>query len=685
MAPQPRKRTVPCDKCRGDGGTPCSNCSKASTSCVRMVKKFRVKRLITSHDSFKFDPDQTWIQTGSQSKCGLILDATGWLTKPRATTLPLHHRRIRRRLQSHDPKTYPPIDEPEESCLSAAAEVLQSFSRSGQARPYENATSHSTLDEDESLDTSPRDGLLERCNIQDTASTDDNGSHSQFSTPSTSTYDQTPVPPYLEPSRGLPNDFHSVWQHSHPDSSLADSVDHASSHSDSPYQTNYLIHQRLPSRSVSDYATPASIPGVSNSGNPLAWNLQEACLVRCFIETIATSFDTSDRDHHYLNVVPIRAMYSPLLLNAICTASARYLTQIWSRREPHSIVSYNGTELPGLTEESVIHYHNKCISELMDVSADPINSCSDDALTAITILRYHEQVDTHFTGIDGETFSIAVQAVFQAQQDRSLGQWRLTLQPPRDRDMFAVSMPSLRHSACLIALRQEIWSVLIHRRPFRLPILTVDDYANFDDTSTLDDHDWTNCVIFWCAHVLKFCFSDEGFLSVENKRTRSEQWNALKAFEKNWDERPPPHFAPLYYEERNPSEGRYFPTIWLANHSQVMALQHVELARIVLAVHDSKLQRIGIGASAAYQALEEVLMQSTRRICALGMGDLKFQATMVTAGVGISMCGEYFHDAGEQAAIINVLTTLESQHAWPTSTAVDALQTAWNEHRARNT
>lgn len=251
--------------------------------------------------------------------------------------------------------------------------------------------------------------------------------------------------------------------------------------------------------------------------------------------------------------------------------------------------------------------------------------------------------------------------------------------------MFAVSMPSLRHSACLIALRQEIWSVLIHRRPFRLPILTVDDYANFDDTSTLDDHDWTNCVIFWCAHVLKFCFSDEGFLSVENKKTRSEQWNALKAFEKNWDERPPPHFAPLYYEERNPSEGRYFPTIWLANHSQVMALQHVELARIVLAVHDSKLQRIGIGASAAYQALEEILRQSTRRICALGMGDLKFQATMVTAGVGISMCGEYFHDAGEQAAIINVLTTLEREHAWPTSTAVDALQTAWNEHRARNT
>ncbi|KPM39738.1 hypothetical protein AK830_g6843 [Neonectria ditissima] len=304
----------------------------------------------------------------------------------------------------------------------------------------------------------------------------------------------------------------------------------------------------------------------------------------------------------------------------------------------------------------------------------------DDALTAITILRYHEQVDTHFTGIDSEIFSIAVQAVFQAQQKQSSGLWRLTLQPPRDRDVFALSMPSLRHSACLIALRQEIWSVLIHRRPFRLPILAATDYASFADSAAADDHDWTNCVIFWCAHVLKFCFGDDESFSVEDGRTRSQQWNALKAFEKSWDECPPPHFAPLYFNERNPSEGRYFPTIWLANQCQIMALQHVELARIVLAVHDSKLQRIGIGATAAYQALEEVLRQSTRRICALALYDQKFQASMVTAGVGISMCGEYFRDAGEQAAIIDLMSTLESEHAWPTSTAVSALQTVWNEH-----
>ncbi|KAK7421598.1 hypothetical protein QQX98_002065 [Neonectria punicea] len=474
MAPQPRASTVPCDKCRDkhlkcDGRTPCSNCDKASTSCVRVAKQFRVKRLISSQNSFKFDPNQTWIQTGnqkeSQNSLSIIHESDG--ARSRTTR-----------------KSTPTIDE---SSLSAAAEVLQSFSRYGQPGHNEDASS-STLEQEDSSPTSHSDRHMIHASIQDNT------------------------------------------------------------------------------------------------------DLQEGCLVRCFIKRLATSFDTSDRDHHYLNVVPVRAMYSPLLLNAICTASARYLTQISSRRDHRGVVDYNGVELPGLTDQSAIHYHNKCISYLMDVSADPARSCSDDALTAITILRYHEQVDTHFTGIDSEIFSIAVQAVFQAQQEQSSGLWRLTLQPPRDRDI------------------------------------------------------------------------DEDSLSVEDKRTRSEQWNALKAYEKNWDERLPPHFAPLYYNERNPSEGRYFPTIWLVNQSQVMALQHVELARIVLAVHDSKLQRIGIGATAAYQALEDVLRQSTRRICALGLGDKKFQAAMVTAGVGISMCGEYFHDAGEQAAIIDLMSTLESEH-----------------------
>lgn len=278
----------------------------------------------------------------------------------------------------------------------------------------------------------------------------------------------------------------------------------------------------------------------------------------------------------------------------------------------------------------------------------------------------------HFTGTDNETFSIAVRAVFQASQNDADGLLHLILQPPRGSDVYATSLSSLRFSACLIALRQEIWSVLIHRRPFRLPILPVENYGIFDDTLAADDYDWTNRVLIWCAHVLKFCYPDDDDEQPIDNRTRSQQWEAIKDFQRNWDEKRPPHFAPLYYRERNPSEGRYFPEYWITSPCQMLALQHIELARIVLAVHDTKIQ-LGIGGRAAHKALEELMREATRRVCGLAMSQKWCQEGMVTAAVGLSMCGEYFQDPGEQAAIMELVTLLERDHAWPTSTLLNKL------------
>ncbi|KAF4501102.1 hypothetical protein FAGAP_2687 [Fusarium agapanthi] len=334
-----------------------------------------------------------------------------------------------------------------------------------------------------------------------------------------------------------------------------------------------------------------------------------------------------------------------------------------------SLLPAFSTQWPHSSPEEDTGKH--CISHLMGVSADPINSCSDDALAAITILRYREQVDTHFTGTDNENFSIVVRDVFQASQNDAYGLLHLILQPPRGSDVY-VSLSSLRFSACLIALRQEIWSVLMHCRPFRLPILPVESYGIFDDTLAADDYDWTNRVLIWCAPVLKFCYPDDDDEQSTDNRTRHQQWEAIKDFQRNWDEKRPPHFAPLYYRERNLSEGRYFPECWIPRPCQMLALQHIELARIVLAVHDTKIQ-LSIGGRAAHKALEELMREATRRVCGLAMSQKRCQEGMVTAAVGLSMCGEYFQDQGEQAAIMELVTLLERDHAWPTSNLLKKL------------
>lgn len=296
----------------------------------------------------------------------------------------------------------------------------------------------------------------------------------------------------------------------------------------------------------------------------------------------------------------------------------------------------------------------------------------------------------HFTGMDIETFSKAFQAVFQDSRNTDRGFPGMNTQPIRGRDVYAESMPSLRHSACLIALRQEIWSVLVHNRSFRLPILDVDDdeSAKFDEASSnmMDDYDWTNRIIVWCAHVLKLCFQSrddwpQDTQSGDDFASRAEQIRKLKAFQKRWDEDPPAQFTPLYYEDRDPDVGRYFPTIWLANRCQVIGLQHVELARIMLAIHDSDRRpsttEFLCDSNEESDSLDSILRQSTRRMCGLAMSNQRYQECMVTAAVGISMCGEYFREPLEQAAILELMTLLEREHAWPMSSVMNKLQSAW--------
>ena len=50
---------------------------------------------------------------------------------------------------------------------------------------------------------------------------------------------------------------------------------------------------------------------------------------------------------------------------------------------------------------------------------------------------------------------------------------------------------------------------------------------------------------------------------------------------------------------------------------------------------------------------------------------------MITAMVGIAVCGEYFTDPAEQDALLQLLYALEYEYAWPTHTTVAALQAAW--------
>lgn len=114
------------------------------------------------------------------------------------------------------------------------------------------------------------------------------------------------------------------------------------------------------------------------------------------MQTDLDQFDATDRDRHFALVVPQRAMFCPVLLYAILTASARHLTQKWYQGHPGKLVEFEGICLPELDGNSAILYHNICISYLREVLNDPKQTINQDALIAATILRFHEQIDSEF-------------------------------------------------------------------------------------------------------------------------------------------------------------------------------------------------------------------------------------------------------------------------------------------------
>jgi hypothetical protein len=289
------------------------------------------------------------------------------------------------------------------------------------------------------------------------------------------------------------------------------------------------------------------------------------------------------------------------------------------------------------------------------------------------------------TGLDSETYLNVAQAVINSQQDESFYSVRSVQGPPRDADIYASPAHSLRHSASLIALRQEIWSVLLYRRPFRLPLCPNNDYTSLEPA---DDFVWVNRIFIWCGDVLRFCFGSENTPDTSHRRsssstemTRIERWTALKVFEEIWTARQPACFKPLYYSQPDPSIGRYFPEIWHMNDCQILGSQHIEIGRMLLLVYNPRRQRLGLGSRATNHAIESQLRQSILRLCGLALSNKKFQGGMVTAALGASMCGEYFHDPGRQAAIVDFMGILEDERAWPTRTVVEALREAWNLQR----
>jgi Fungal specific transcription factor domain len=458
--------------------------------------------------------------------------------------------------------------------------------------------------------------------------------------------------------------------------------------------------QTAPQYIVSEGIVSNILPNPSTLlGDALAHRREQMLLLRFFTEEIAHRFDISDQECHFRQVVPQRARSCPLLLNAILTLSTRHLVRLPKHRNEDGIIEWQGNLFPDLKEETALIYHNACIRELLELRSDSTETLTENSLAAAVILRTDEEMNPFHDEEAGykEVFlrvlnsfiyaqvpdvAVIPPGIYQSRQT-SVQCTSTTISPAfTDHNLYTspgewgpsgsnVPFPrvdGLRQSSFWVAFRQELIVSFINQRCFTFPLSRCDP---FRDLSPTGDGAWANRLITFCADALEYCYGSSEDPCSLNERN----WSKLKEREKKILSSLPSSFEPVY--QREPGLDGNLPEIWYLSPCHVTGVNHLELARILLAASDPTMPKLGRGYKTAIQDLSSSLKTSVLKICGTAMCNQRLPSAFIEAFMAITICGEYFDDRNEQAALLDVLEAMEEEHAFPSNQTREKLKMTW--------
>ncbi|KLP19231.1 ARCA protein [Fusarium fujikuroi] len=216
--------------------------------------------------------------------------------------------------------------------------------------------------------------------------------------------------------------------------------------------------------------------------------VQEACLLRYFIEELSHWFDLVDPQRKYQLVVPERARRYPPLLNAILAMSARHLCRVEKYKTPRGIV-YRGQPLPNLSSHSAVEYMLNCIPVLKDFHTTQDGETRELIVTTAVILRHFEELDDEDEDPaldtrpdEGVNFLAILNAVLRSLTSDDL-----------------INRRELLIASYWVALRQEVYYALRKGYPAQM----VEPPAEWSDISP------ANRIVFHTSQVTKWLFDDK--------------------------------------------------------------------------------------------------------------------------------------------------------------------------------
>ncbi|KAK7428294.1 hypothetical protein QQZ08_005191 [Neonectria magnoliae] len=345
--------------------------------------------------------------------------------------------------------------------------------------------------------------------------------------------------------------------------------------------------------------------------------IQEACLLRYYVNELAHWFDICDNRSRFQLLVPERARRYPPLRFAIFAVSARHLCRLPELKTPTGIV-YHGQLLPNLTPDTAVEYMLKCIPVLKEFHETRDEETRELIVTTAVILRQFEEMDEEEDDEDSADSSTRIYG-----RVNFLAILNTVLRSSNSRDL--VKRLDLLNASYWIALRQEVYFAL--RKGYSPQM--VEPPVEWADISP------ENKLVIHTNQVAKWHFND-----------RSEaEWQRLKEQEDYLEQHVAGQLSPILSRSPDRAKGEVFPAIWYVSTMALTGMQHLMVAKMILVAESPFLGRGGTDHPGTPPA-------------------------MVNAALAIQLYGSYFTDPWEREALKRIMKRFKDQRAWPVPKAL---------------
>ncbi|KAH6981690.1 hypothetical protein BKA56DRAFT_584309 [Ilyonectria sp. MPI-CAGE-AT-0026] len=380
--------------------------------------------------------------------------------------------------------------------------------------------------------------------------------------------------------------------------------------------------------------------------------IQEACLLRYYVNELAHWFDICDPQSRFQLLVPERARRYPPLRFAIYAVAARHLCRLPELKTPKGIV-YHGQLLPNLTPNTAVEYMLKCIPVLKEFHETRDEETRELIVTTAVILRQFEEMEdeddeeTNMGDANGEYSSTQIYG-----RVNFLAILNEVLRSSNSADL--VQRLDLLNASYWIALRQEVYFAL--RKGYSPQM--VEPPVEWADISP------ENKLVIHTSQVAKWRFDG-----------RSEtEWQRLKEQEKYLDQHVVGGLSPILSLSPDKAKGEVFPAIWYSSTMALTGMQHHMVAKMILTAESPFLGRNHPDARLAYREAEGEVRSLVLDVCGIALQHPGTPPAMVNAALAIQLYGSYFTDPWDREALRGIVQRFKDKRAWPVPKALQTFR-----------